>query len=486
MKDIQDPRRDMETAMGAAQVSAKAFEAVSSAIGYYIETRALQDDNAKSLYLYMKKCGQLKMMECEEKDTLRSMMKSCEKLGIAYKECVLEREGKETYGIIFADKNADAMEQLRTDYLAANHRLFQVDLDTVKRFNSNLEPEKITGLDYAEMCFMKDRAVKNGMMFAAEREKDGTYSIYHRADDKQVFDLLRAGVAQERSGIGKEIYDYMNVQRQNKEDIINLVHAANGSQFYLSNYNGTHVMMINADGAYVERLTGRQPVLEYCDRKDSKFERFVCEQIDRMNSPRMFREAKAEVMGKELIDRMKSGQTEPMSMEEAREILKIKDVKDIRKEELVKQIKKEDLNNRQVAEAYYKVQRSIDIMHTKQEGVNMVHPKESEKIAFDAEHEARINVEIAVGCKISGKGSSEQIRSFASQYMDGSITRDQVLEYSEQFNSDIRATMDWREPFDMPDYLDQNGDNILDEFQDLDLNKSPEMEERPYFEPEKE
>ena len=44
MRDIQDPRRDMETAMGAAQVSAKAFEAVSSAIGYYIETRALQDE----------------------------------------------------------------------------------------------------------------------------------------------------------------------------------------------------------------------------------------------------------------------------------------------------------------------------------------------------------------------------------------------------------------------------------------------------------
>ena len=42
------------------------------------------------------------------------------------------------------------------------------------------------------------------------------------------------------------------------------------------------------------------------------------------------------------------------------------------------------------------------------------------------------------------------------------------MQFSEQFNSDIRATMDWREPFDIPDYLDQNGDNILDEFQDLD------------------
>mgnify|MGYP000673161409 FL=1 len=36
--------------------------------------------------------------------------------------------------------------------------------------------------------------------------------------------------------------------------------------------------------------------------------------------------------------------------------------------------------------------------------------------------------------------------------------------------------MDWREPFDIPDYLDQNGDNILDEFQDLDKDKSPDLE----------
>ena len=36
-------------------------------------------------------------------------------------------------------------------------------------------------------------------------------------------------------------------------------------------------------------------------------------------------------------------------------------------------------------------------MHTKQEGVNMAQPKESEKVAFDAEHEARMSVEMAVG-----------------------------------------------------------------------------------------
>ena len=51
------------------------------------------------------------------------------------------------------------------------------------------------------------------------------------------------------------------------------------------------------------------------------------------------------------------------------------------------------------------------------------------------------------------RSSSQELRSFASQYMDGSITRDQVVQFSEQFNSDIRATMDWREPFDIPDYL---------------------------------
>lgn len=468
MREVQDPRGDMMNAMNMVQVSSKAVAAVSAAIGYYIETRALQDDNAKNLYLYMKKGGQLKMMECEEKDTLRSLMKSCDKLGVAYKECVLERNGKESYGIIYADKNEDTMKQLRTDYLVANHKLFQVDQDTIKRFNSYQEPEKISGLDFAEMSFMKDRAAKNMMMFAAEREKDGSYSIYHRTDDKQVFDVFRAGVSQERNGSGKVIYDYMNIQRKNKEDLVNLVHAANGSKFYLSNGNGTRVMMLNENGAYAERLTGKKTSLEFCDRRDPRFERFVCEQIDRMNSPRLFRDQKAETMGKELIDRVNSGQKEPMTMQEAQRILMIKDLKDLRKEELAKQIKKEDLNDRQKAEAYYKIQRSIDIMHTKQEGVNMVHPKESEKIAFDAEHEARMNVELALGSKA---GASEEMRSFASQYMDGSITRDQMLEFSEQFHSDIRATMDWREPYDIPDYLDQNGDNILDDFQNLDRGK---------------
>ena len=42
--------------------------------------------------------------------------------------------------------------------------------------------------------------------------------------------------------------------------------------------------------------------------------------------------------------------------------------------------KKEDLNDPEKAEAFYKIQRSIDIMHTKQEGVNMAQPKESEKL----------------------------------------------------------------------------------------------------------
>lgn len=476
MREVQDPKGDMMAVMGAAQTSAKAFEAVSAAISYYIETRALQDNNAKSLYLYMKKGGQLKIMECEEKDTLRSLMKSCDKLGIAYKECVLEKDGRESYGIIYAEKNESAMNQLRTDYLVANHKVFQVDQDTIRRFNSYQEPVKIKGLDFAEMSFMKDRAVKNGMLFTAERDKDGSYSIYHRTDDKQVFEVLRAGVLQERNGAGKNIYEYMNVQRKNKEDIVNLVHAANGSKFYLSNFNGTHVMMLDENGAYMERITGKKLVMEFCDRRDPKFEKFVCEQIDRMNAPRVFRDQKAEIMGKELIDRMKSGQTEPMTLQDAQKVLMIKDIRSLRKEELAKLMKKEDLNDLHKAEAYYKIQRSIDIMHTKQEGVNMVHPKESEQVAFNAEHEARINVEIAIGCQGFKAGASGELRSFASQYMDGSITRDQVIQFSEQYNSDIRATMDWREPFDMPDYLDQNNDGILDEFQDLDRDKSPELE----------
>ena len=476
MREVQDPKGDMMAVMGAAQTSAKAFEAVSAAISYYIETRALQDNNAKSLYLYMKKGGQLKIMECEEKDTLRSLMKSCDKLGIAYKECVLEKDGRESYGIIYAEKNESAMNQLRTDYLVANHKVFQVDQDTIRRFNSYQEPVKIKGLDFAEMSFMKDRAVKNGMLFAAERDKDGSYSIYHRTDDKQVFEVLRAGVLQERNGAGKNIYEYMNVQRKNKEDIVNLVHAANGSKFYLSNFNGTHVMMLDENGAYMERITGKKPVMEFCDRRDPKFEKFVCEQIDRMNAPRVFRDQKAEIMGKELIDRMKSGQTEPMTLQDAQKVLMIKDIRSLRKEELAKLMKKEDLNDLHKAEAYYKIQRYIDIMHTKQEGVNMVHPKESEQVAFNAEHEARMNVEIAIGCQGFKAGASGELRSFASQYMDGSITRDQVIQFSEQYNSDIRATMDWREPFDMPDYLDPNNDGILDEFQDLDRDKSPELE----------
>ena len=216
--------------------------------------------------------------------------------------------------------------------------------------------------------------------------------------------------------------------------------------------------------------------MEFCDRRDPKFEKFVCEQIDRMNAPRVFRDQKAEIMGKELIDRMKSGQTEPMTLQDAQKVLMIKDIRSLRKEELAKLMKKEDLNDLHKAEAYYKIQRSIDIMHTKQEGVNMVHPKESEQVAFNAEHEARMNVEIAIGCQGFKAGASGELRSFASQYMDGSITRDQVIQFSEQYNSDIRATMDWREPFDMPDYLDQNNDGILDEFQDLDRDKSPELE----------
>ena len=74
MREVQDPKGDMMNTMNVIDASAKAAGAVASAIGYYIETRALQDNNAKTLYNYMKKGGQLKMMECEEKGTIRSLM----------------------------------------------------------------------------------------------------------------------------------------------------------------------------------------------------------------------------------------------------------------------------------------------------------------------------------------------------------------------------------------------------------------------------
>ena len=77
------------------------------------------------------------------------------------------------------------------------------------------------------------------------------------------------------------MYDYMNIQRKNKEDIVNLVHAANGSKFYISNASGSHVMMINENGAYMERMAGKNPALEFCDRRDPRlrYSFFVATQL---------------------------------------------------------------------------------------------------------------------------------------------------------------------------------------------------------------
>ena len=54
MREVQDPKRDMMNTMNVIDASARAAGAVASAIGYYIETRALQDNNAKTLYNYIK------------------------------------------------------------------------------------------------------------------------------------------------------------------------------------------------------------------------------------------------------------------------------------------------------------------------------------------------------------------------------------------------------------------------------------------------
>lgn len=48
MREVQDPKRDMMNTMNVIDASARAAGAVASAIGYYIETRALQDNNAIS------------------------------------------------------------------------------------------------------------------------------------------------------------------------------------------------------------------------------------------------------------------------------------------------------------------------------------------------------------------------------------------------------------------------------------------------------
>ena len=41
MREVQDPKRDMMNTMNVIDASARAAGAVASAIGYYIETRAL-------------------------------------------------------------------------------------------------------------------------------------------------------------------------------------------------------------------------------------------------------------------------------------------------------------------------------------------------------------------------------------------------------------------------------------------------------------
>ena len=94
--------------------------------------------------------------------------------------------------------------------------------------------------------------------------------------------------------------------------------------------------MINENGAYMERMAGKNPALEFCDRRDPRFERFVCEQVDGINRTRMFRDQKAENLGKELIDRIKRGQKDNVTMQEAQELLKVEELEAGWKEEIAK------------------------------------------------------------------------------------------------------------------------------------------------------
>lgn len=487
-KEIQDVESTMRSVMQVAEftadtskeaaeltgktaaVAASTLTKAGSALIRYVRTREFSDPGANLLSSYERNGGQLRNIS-GNKPVMEEMKRRMDKAGIPNVPYIInQKDGEHNYGILYELKDEEKVLEQRERILAEKSKVLHVSKNTLTYLNKGEEPEKTCGITYDEILQLKDRLKDNRILFASEREDDGSYSVYYRQTDEQKVKVLEAGIRQEKQITGRNIYGQMAYDRQRRETAAKMVLASPERNFLIGNASCS--MYLTKEGLYYEdnRSIGYR---EFVPRSSDQFEKKLCQNLDRINNPKIISDERAEQLGKEIRENILEKRTTiHMTLGQAAKKLGFDSLKDAQKnlDEVPKEIGKLQ-KDRESMEAYYKLQRSVELFKATQEGTRPYYGKD-EKALYDLESQARRDFELCIN------HGTQEMRGMADDYMEGrlSVTEIQLFaQENRQYADDLRRTIEIRTDMDIPDYLDQDHDRILDDY-DLDIQKESQEE----------
>lgn len=485
MADQKDIESASRSALKGADISSKAISAMADAIFRFLESRSFVSREAKILADHVKKGGQLGCVTMSP-SSLKEFKQMLQDEKIASTAIKFEQgDGSHRYGLIFNKEDQKRVEQLREKYLASKHLVFNISKENLEGFAKGRVLHEYSNLTYAEMCNLKERMVQNQIMFSAKKHEMNSYSIFVRKEDKEITDLLRSGVKQEREGTGKNIYEQSDHERENRENIINRVMADKEATFLVGNHDNTKILYSDKEGLWYEQ-EGSYAKREFISKADDRFEEKLCEYIDRIRNPRVLKKTldkEAENMFKEQFQKGPE-KDDVIKMSRAMELYGIHNLKELQKidhlktpDERLNELGRRGAKDRNEYEAAYcRLRSAIDLSHTEKDN-GLIYVSEAERQAFKAEQELRKQYEYCVIRGYDGKGS------FAEQYKQESMEKEQMevsvkhIQEEKHFTvDDMRRNIVWREAYEMPDYVDKDRDGIFDEF-DQDIGAKEKAEQ---------
>lgn len=478
MADARDVNKASNTTVKSVDMASRAFSATAEAVLRFLESRSFANREAKILADTVRKGGQLGCMTMDPV-YLKDFKHMLQDEGIASVGIKFEQENGETRnGLIFRKEDQQRVEELREKFLASRHLLFNISKDNLTALAKDRELHEYSGLTYAEMCNMKERLGQNQVMFAAKKNDMNDYSIYVRKEDKDMADLMRSGVKQEKEGTGKKIYEQMDHEREKRQNAINQIMADKDTSFLVGNYKNSKTLYVDKEGLWYEQ-EGTFAKRKFVSRNSEEFEKELCDCMDRIRDPQITRKEfnvlEARLFKQNFTDPDKN---DVLEMEKAMKLYGFRNRKDLEKatelkspDEKMKDLGRQSEKDRKEFEAAYsRVRAAIDLAHTEKDKGH-IFVSEAEREAFNAEQEIRKQYEYCVIRGYEGKGS------MAEQYKEESMDKDKMEKAVEHIQEEKHFTVDdmrrnvvWREKYEMPDYVDKDKDGVFDEF-DQDVHQ---------------
>lgn len=379
----------------------------------YLESRSVSDKNVNTLIERHLRNDVLYVMRAQNTEIQNEICLRGKKVGLPVYACVLaDRKHKELPLILFSASEKANLEQIREQYLLEHRYKCQTSLEFLEKLSVKRELVSAEGLDFTQMKALKERAKYHGILFAASGKNDDMYTFYIRAEDKKSFDVMFAGLKREQEGIGKEIYE---IEKKNHERMIqqmNLSVASKEQTTLIMNQTGSVCLYLDPKELYYEDMREKRG-RKIISRDDKEFERTFFDLLQRITHPIMLQGENAEHIYHE------------------REQLKSKDIGAL-------------------------IKQSIDLLHTREEGLSFVHPNIWE--IYNAEHEILLNYEYGI---IHG---GSEMRSMADMYISGEISMAEIKQFEPAFTAKYKKSIDWKHPIELSLQFDKNDVSTMEEY----------------------